>query len=344
MIDQSQGVMAATVREKGAAKSRSMLEALDQQSMDIFLAQARQASDGRFGKVLKTYIPGNKFPAISVTGLSCDLHCKHCNDHYLHGMIPAETPGKLETVLMDIHEKGGTGALISGGSTREGIVPMEHVHGVLGKVIRSTGMQLNVHTGLINEATARPLRETGIATISLDLVGDDGTIWKIYGLDKTVEDYKKVLHGLIHAGFTNQHIVPHVCIGLDMGKVVGEYVVLDYLRELNPALIVFIIIIPPKQQDLHGFVNVPPADVARVIATARVLYPDAEISLGCMRPGGSIRNEYDMAAFRAGVTRVAVPTRALLQLARQLGYAIHRIENCCAIGAVSPPPSVPGSR
>ncbi len=324
------------MRSEGAVNSRPLLESLDRASLDAVLAQARHASDSKFGKVIKAYIPGRRFPAVSVTGASCELHCKHCNDHYLHGMIPAETPEKLEQVLTDIHERGGTGALISGGSTRDGVVEMRRFHGVLGKITRSTDMQLNLHTGLIDKGTAKELRGTGIATISLDLVGDDQTIRGIYGLNKTVEDYKCILRGLMRAGFTSQQIIPHVCIGLDKGKVVGEYAVLDYIHELNPALVVFIVIIPPKQQKQLSFSNVPPVDVSRIIATTRVLYPGAEISLGCMRPGGSIRNEYDVAAFKAGITRIAIPTRAVITLAERSGYTIERVENCCAIGALTP--------
>jgi len=327
------------LRSGGAARGRSMLESLDRASLDALLARARHASDTRFGKVLKAYIPGNKFPAISVTGTSCQLHCKHCSEHYLHGMIPAETPEKLEQVLSGIHERGGTGALVSGGSTRDGVVEMERFHGVLGSIAHSTGLQLNLHTGLIDEATARALRATGIAAISLDLVGDDTTIRDIYGLDKTVDDYKRVLSGLLRAGFTSQHIIPHVCIGLDKGKVIGEYAVIDYIRELDPALVVFIVIIPPRQQGHGGFSKVPPEDVSRIVATTRVLYPGAEISLGCMRPGGKIRDEYDVAAFKAGITRIAIPTRVVLTMAERGGYTIERIENCCAIGALAPHPS-----
>ncbi len=327
------------IRSRGAVGSRAALESLDRASLDAALARARHASDARFGKVIKAYIPGEKFPAISVTGTSCELHCKHCNDHYLHGMIPAETPEKLDQVLTGIHERGGTGALISGGSTRDGVVEMRQLHGVLGKIVRSTSLQLNLHAGLIDEATARELRATGVAAISLDLVGDDATIRGIYGLDKSVDDYKRVLRGLMRAGFTSQHIIPHVCIGLDKGKVVGEYAVLDYIRELKPALVVFIVIIPPRQQGHLGFSNASPGDVARIIATTRVLYPDAEISLGCMRPGGAIRNEYDVAAFKAGITRIAIPTRSVVKLAEQGGYTIERVENCCAIGQVALRPS-----
>ncbi len=333
--DGCENAIVEAIRVRGAVGSRALLEALDGPSLDAVLARARQASDARFGKVLKTYIPGNKFPAVSVTGTSCELHCKHCNDHYLHGMIPAETPEKLNRVLNDLHERGGTGALISGGSTREGVVEMSGFHSVFEKITQSTSLQLNLHTGLIDEATARDLRRTGITTISLDLVGNDATIHGIYGLDKSVEDYKQVLRGLMRAGFTGQQIIPHVCIGLDKGKVVGEYAVLDYIRELDPKLVVFIVIIPPKQQEHLGFSKVLPVDVSRIVATTRELYPDAEISLGCMRPGGSIRNEYDVAAFKAGITRIAIPTRAVLTLAEQRGYTIKRIENCCAIGSLT---------
>ncbi|MBN2149950.1 MAG: hypothetical protein JW839_00760, partial [Candidatus Lokiarchaeota archaeon] len=259
------------IRLEGAAASKRRIEELNVAALDEFLEVARRASDARFGKIIKAYVPGTKFPSISVTGTSCDLHCWHCQHHYLRGMIPAETPATLAGVLAGIEANGGTGALVSGGSTRDGVVEMSRFHDVLRQAVRSTGLALNLHTGLIDEATARSLRGTGISAISLDLVGDDATIRDIYGLDKTVEDYKRVLRGLLAAGFTSDQIVPHVCIGLAKGKVVGEYAVLDYIAELDPKLVVFIVIIPPKHREGHGFEFVPPAQVARVMATARVL-------------------------------------------------------------------------
>ncbi|HME50612.1 MAG TPA: radical SAM protein [Candidatus Lokiarchaeia archaeon] len=322
-------------RENGANAVREMLTGLDDESWAGFLDRGRTATDSMFGKRLKVYVPGKKFPAMSVTGSACDLGCKHCNKQYLHGMVPVDTPEKLESALRDLGASGGTGALISGGSTNEGIVEMSRFQDVLGLIKTEMNLALNIHTGLIDAAAATRLHETGIDTISLDLVGDDETIQEIYGLHKTVDDYKRVLVALMNAGFTNEQIIPHICIGLNKGDIIGEYNVLDYINVLDPKLIVFIVIIPPSistDLDSTGFKLVLPVEVSRVVLTARILFPRAEISLGCMRPGGRIRQEYDLAAFNAGITRIALPTQQLLKTARDRGYQIDRIDSCCAIG------------
>lgn len=325
----------ACFRESGANAVREMLIGLVDESWTAFLDRGRAMTDSRFGKRLKVYVPGKMFPAISVTGAECDLGCKHCNKQYLYGMVPADTPEKLESALRDLHASGGTGALISGGSTKDGVVEMGMFHDVFGSIKAETTLALNVHTGLIDEETAMRLHETGIDTISLDLVGDDATIQEIYGLHKTVDDYKQVLAALMKAGFTNNQIIPHICIGLNKGEIAGEYNVLDYITALDPKLIVFIVIIPPKisnDLDSTGFKLVLPVEVSRLVLTARILYPRSEISLGCMRPGGRLRNEYDVAAFHAGITRIALPTQKVLKLARDYGYQIEHVDSCCAIG------------
>nr|MDO8114785.1 radical SAM protein [Candidatus Sigynarchaeota archaeon] len=328
----------ARIRSKGALEARAILEGLSAPGFEAFLRETRRLTDEKFGKRLKCYVPGNDFPAMSVTGDACELRCKHCNERYLHGMIPAETPEKLEKALRGVQASGGSGALISGGSTKDGIVDTRAFLGVLERVKHDTALQLNMHTGLIDEATARRLHVTGVDTISLDLVGDDATIRDIYGLNKTVADYKRVLRGLMDAGFTNRQIIPHVCIGLNKGTIQGEYNVLDYVSILNPRLIVFIVLIPPKSATVpgssDGFVNVPPVEVSRLIATTRSMFPAAELSIGCMRPGGKVRNEYDVAAFKAGITRIALPTRNLLKMVETLGYGIEYAKNCCAMGSM----------
>jgi len=327
--------LVTTIRENGAIAAKELFTGVDDAMWLALFDRGRELADTNFGKKLKVYVPGKKFPAISVTGAACDLGCKHCNKQYLRGMVPAETPEKLESALRSVEASGGTGALISGGSTRDGIVEMHAFHAVLGQIKDGSSLALNVHTGLIDEATAVELHATGIDTISLDLVGDDATIQEIYGLHKAVDDYKRVLAGLMNAGFTNDQVIPHICIGLHGGEIKGEYNVLDYINALDPRLIVFIVIIPPKtpaSPDSIDFKQVQSAEIARLVLTARLLYPRAEISLGCMRPGGRIRNDYDIAAFKAGITRIALPTQQLLKFARERGYEIELIESCCAIG------------
>ncbi len=320
----------------GAVGTRAHLEKLDVQSIRAFWDEARQQSDRIFGKTIHGYVPGSQFPAFSVTGSVCDLGCIHCDKKYLKGMIPAISPATLDAGLRDLWSRGGNGALVSGGSTREGIVEMRGYYPVLASIKKETGLRLNLHTGLIDASDAALLRNTGIDVVSLDLVGDDETIREIYGLHKTVDDYKRVLAGFMNVGFTREQLVPHVCIGLHKGDVRGEYHVLDYLKVLDPAIIVFIIIIPPKggvsaDGMRHGFKFVPSAEVSNVIATARALYPEARLSLGCMRPGGSNRPEYDLAAFNAGITSIALPSKPFRTVLEGRGYALEEHETCCAL-------------
>ncbi|MFX0103323.1 MAG: radical SAM protein [Candidatus Hodarchaeota archaeon] len=320
------------IASAGAVKGRGIIEGLDGKTRDDLFSLLRSRSDALFGKKVKAYIPGKKFPAISVTGSSCDLQCEHCNKRYLRNMVPALNPESLEKTLKALHSSGGTGALISGGSTKDGVVEMGKYYDTLRKIKNGTGLKLNMHTGLIDRDIARQLFYTGADTISLDLVGDDRIIKEIYHLDKTTSDYIETLKGFIDAGFTREQIAPHICIGLYKGEITGEYRVLDYLSMLDPRLIVFIILIPPREGDSTiDFNHVPVRDVGNLVAVARILYPEAEISIGCMRPGGNKRKEYDLEAFRAGITRIALPTKALEKYLEKNGYVVERMNNCCAI-------------
>lgn len=321
------------IAASGAVKGRAIIEGLEGKARDQLFSRLRDRSDAKFGKKLKAYVPGKQFPAISVTGSKCSLQCEHCNKRYLRNMVPALDPESLEKILRDLNASGGNGALISGGSTKEGVVDTRKYHHVLKRIKEETHLKLNMHTGLIDRQVARELYNTGVDTISLDLVGDDRIITEIYHLNKSTSDYIETLKGFMDAGFTQTQIVPHICVGLYKGEIAGECNVLDYLSMLNPKLIVFIVLIPPREGDSEiPFKLVPPRDVGNIVAIARILYPRAEISMGCMRPGGRKRKEYDLEAFKAGITRIALPTKALEKHLEKLGYTMERLDNCCAIG------------
>ncbi len=70
--------------------------------------------------ILKTYSPVPRFPAISLSGVECALHCEHCNATYLGGMLKAETPEALRALCQKLARKGAVGALLSGGSDKHG--------------------------------------------------------------------------------------------------------------------------------------------------------------------------------------------------------------------------------
>ncbi|MHA1372349.1 MAG: radical SAM protein [Promethearchaeota archaeon] len=329
------------LKKKGANRARTIFKNIDESLRNGLLLEARRQTDKIFGKKVCSYIPGSKFPSISVTGTRCELHCLHCNKKYLQHMLPAEKPETLKEILLDLHSRGGEGALISGGSTIDGIVDLEKFYGVLREIKKETQLKLNLHTGLIDKKTAESLYSIGVDSISLDLVGDDETIRRIYHLRKSKEDYIQVLSNLMDAGFTAEQIIPHICIGLYFGIIRGEFEVLNYLVILKPRLLVFIIIIPPQISKGTTFDNgagktrsfelVSPQKVSEVIMTARFLYPHSELSLGCMRPGGRIRPEYDIAAFESGVTRIALPSSRFKNHVKSLGYELVKQEFCCAL-------------
>ena len=75
-------------------------------------------------KELKIYTPGSQFPSISVTGSDCSLNCEHCDKKYLQHMLKGNTEELFNSALKKIIEKGGSGALLSGGCEEDGTVPI----------------------------------------------------------------------------------------------------------------------------------------------------------------------------------------------------------------------------
>ena len=72
-------------------------------------------------------------------------------------------------------------------------------------------------------------------------------------------------------------------------------------------------------------------NIAKIIATTRILFPHTPISLGCMRPGKKIRIQIDQYAIEAGVNRIEIPTYRAIQFANQKGLEIHKYNSCCAV-------------
>ena len=87
------------------------------------------------------------FPGISVTGGDCQLNCEHCRGRLLESMIPATTPQELYDVCMDIRGKGGDGCLISGGSLKDGSVPLIEFMPVIRRIKQELQLKIVMHTG-----------------------------------------------------------------------------------------------------------------------------------------------------------------------------------------------------
>lgn len=249
---------------------------------------------------------------ITLTGKQCALDCAHCGGHYLKGM-------------KELHEvKRAKSCLISGGCDARGKVPFQKQVPMLKEL--KQGRKLNFHVGLVDEADADRLK--GLAdVVSFDFVVDDETIKEVFGLERKAEDYVNSYRLLRQ----RVKVLPHICIGLKGGSLAGEYRALDVLRQEGIDGLVFIVFIPTPGTRYAEKSPPPLEEVIRLLATARALFPDSPIFLGCMRPKGRYRQELDLAAVRCGVNKIVVPTRSAVELARESGLKVTFGEECCVL-------------
>ncbi|MHA1378840.1 MAG: radical SAM protein [Candidatus Helarchaeota archaeon] len=301
---------------------------LSNEDLDDLLEITRDITDKKFGKVIKGYVPGKKFPAISITGAQCFLSCKHCNKHYLELMIHANTPEKLIETCKELDDNGAVGCLISGGFDENYALPFEKFLSALSYIKKNTNLILNVHTGLITNKLAEKLAKTGINVVSFDIVGDKDTIKQVYGIEKTPQDYLNSINALKNSNI--KYIAPHICIGLNFGKIKGEIEALKLIKNINPYLIVLLALVPTKNTPMEK-IMLDIDKVVKIIVIARLMFPTTPISLGCMRPGGSFRQRLDLLAFKAGITRIEIPSNFLTKYAKNKGYTVEMINSCCAI-------------
>ena len=267
------------------------------------------------------------FPTISVTGNSCALNCKHCGGKVLETMHPAVSPEELFELGKSLKREGAVGCLVSGGCLPDGSVPLDEFVPVLGRFKRELGLTVFVHTGIIKMETALALKEAGVDAALIDVMGSPETVEKVYNLKVTVQDYANSLKALNEAKI---NFVPHVIVGLNEGKLDGELQALEMIRQVKPSAIVIIAFMP-----LHGtaMAKTPPpkpADIAKVAAVARQMFPETPLVLGCMRPKGKSRGETDVLALKAGVDAIAFPSEDAVEYAKNKGYAAVFSSYCCA--------------
>ncbi|MBN2014978.1 MAG: radical SAM protein [Candidatus Altiarchaeota archaeon] len=269
------------------------------------------------------------FDPVSITKTRCELSCKHCNTHYLEHMHQVDSPESLEKLALELLRSKVKGLVVSGGSRRDGSVPTYEFKDSLKKIRRETGLKINAHTGILNKKHAHEV--SGFIDAALtDVIGDKKTIKEILGLDYGPEEYQKTLHYLRDFGVEN--ISPHIIVGLYNGKIRGELKALELLREIDPDNIVIVVFIPTEGTEME---NVDPPsieDVSKIISIARLMYPEKNISLSCVRPGGRYRLELDREAVKSGVNKIAVPSKSAYEAAEELCLEIEEIDEsrCCS--------------
>ncbi len=304
------------------------------------LKEAEEIRRKNFGKKIHFYAPSfmyyktshyhsspTDFPTISVTGRSCALKCKHCGGKVLNTMYSATTPEKLLELCTRLKRKEALGCLISGGCSPDGSVPIGKFIHIIEKIKRELGLTVIVHTGIINLKTAKKLRNAGVDAALIDVIGSDETIRGIYRLNVTVKAYEDSLKALHEAGVA---FVPHVIVGLHYGKLKGELHALKIISKYQPSALVIIAFMPIHGTEMEKVTPPKPIEIAKVIATARLMFPETPLALGCMRPKGKHRMETDILALKAGVNAIAFPTEEAIRFAEKQGYTTTFSSLCCS--------------
>jgi len=242
-------------------------------------------------------------------------------------MPDVSTPDKLKEFAVKLDERNGTGMLVSGGSTGEGKVPLTPFISTLRWIKDNTDLILNIHTGLVNKKDAEAIAYTGADMASVDLVGSDDTIKRVYGLDASFLDYTESLYVLKDAGM---NVAPHVTIGLDFGDIVGEDDALTAALTMEPEVVVINALIPTSGT---GMADVkPPAHETILGFFKKALEYDSDIhiSMGCMRPRNN-KPALEQAAVMTGIHRLALPSNSTVKWLEEQDIKTRIIDACCAI-------------
>jgi uncharacterized radical SAM superfamily protein len=239
-------------------------------------------------------------------------------------------PTNLLTFCQELDQRNGVGCLISGGCDSTGLIPLAPFLPVLTEIKQTTRLFLNIHTGFLTNSTASELAKTGVDCASVDIVGDEQTLHSVYGLTtRSTTDYSTTLKALKKAKLD---VAPHICVGLNHGQLTGELAGLQLIHSiLQPKTLVIIALMPTQYTPMETCPPPSPLDVARVCAISRLFFPESEIALGCMRPRGVIRQEYEQLAIQAGITRLVLPTKATIHYLQKNRYSIQAQNTCCVV-------------
>jgi uncharacterized radical SAM superfamily protein len=300
------------------------------------LRTARELSWTHFGKQITFYLPGmisynglkGAYPGISITGAHCALMCDHCQARILEPMPAAMSPDALVEKCKRFAGSGCVGVLISGGCDQSGSLPWRPFTSAIRKVKQQTGLYISIHCGLLDLDTATALKEAGVDQALLDVVGDDETYQTVCHVDFGISRILSTLEALNGADLP---MVPHVICGLYRGQMKSELKAIEMIARFRIEQLVIVSLMAIRGTPFEG-VRTPDAhEVAEIIVEARRLMPQVRMSLGCARRRGD--EEMELLALEAGVNRMALPSDAVIERARELSMEIRYQRTCCSVGA-----------
>jgi len=302
--------------------------------LDKLITKSREISWRRFGKKITFYHPGmfkyngkwGNYPAISITGKHCELQCDHCNSKILESMIFATTPEELIQKCIRLEELGNAGCLISGGSQKDGTIPWHNFIPAIKTIKETTNLFISIHSGIIDYQMAKKMKDAGVDQALIDVIGDEETLKKIYHVNFSITKIEESLDALKNAGLS---IIPHIVVGLDYGKIKGEYHAIDLIKRYNPEVLVIVSLKRLSGTPMRDILPPNPEEIAKIIATARIEMTDVSISLGCARERAN--SLIDVLAVECGVNRIAIPSEEAIKKAQEYGLDILWKKTCCSV-------------
>lgn len=270
-----------------------------------------------------------EFASISVTGTACALSCEHCKTNVLHGMADLRRhSGSLFDLCADLAAKGARGVLISGGSDKQGRIPLlAHVPDMI-RIRRELGLAIRVHTGLPDEETCAALGDADIDGAMIDVIGHRDTMRDVYHLDSDPEDYENALAWLEQ---NKVPTIPHIILGLHFGKMLGEVTALQMIVRHPPKILVLVVLMPLTGTPMMGVAPPPLQEIGVLFEMSRKALPSTPVMLGCARPMGNLKVEIDRLAVNAGLNGIAYPANGIIEYARQSGLEPKFINACCGV-------------
>jgi len=256
--------------------------------------------------VPKVYVPHPKYPTVSITGSKCELKCDYCRGLVLRTMVQIESPERFLSFCKRLKERGGIGCLISGGFNKEGRLPFEPYIEAIRCAKRDLGLTFSIHPGILDKDSATQLKDSGIDITEFYVVLGDSVLRNVMHTKLSKDDVLKALDTIYTYG--PRYVSPHITVGSDYGKISWEYEAIDVLRDYDPYVLIFLILVPIEGTPMAHVKPPSINDLVNLFATARKKLENTELVLGCMRVRGKYTQTLESELIQKGlVDRVAVP-------------------------------------
>ena len=282
----------------------------------------------------------NSFLNVSLTGTHCELLCRHCKAMLLENMVDINSFGSpfdnTENRLLKILEKFGRetvkGMLLSGGFDKNGVLPLdEKIINEIREFKSQTKNQIKIfmHLGFVEKYTANTLCDSGVDGVLVNVISDRDAIEKTYNLrNQSPNSFYKNIKVLKNAGLK---VAPHIIIGINEGKISGEFKSIEQLFSIGIDAIVFAIMKRISRQFNFIDNDIRVEEIIELFDYAKKLMPDVAVSLGCARLSGPKAEKLELELLKRGIEVISFPSDATIKFALGNNFKFNFIEQCCTL-------------